>query len=63
MCKKLLKPIIFCLILLIIMPSCRRRATCPAYSDTISMEGQAKKEQERQKKEARKRRRKKSRMF
>jgi hypothetical protein len=32
------------------MPSCRRRATCPAYSDTISMEDQAKKEQERQKK-------------
>jgi len=45
------------------MPSCRRRATCPAYSDTISMEDQAKKEQERQKKEARKRHRKKSRMF
>ncbi len=32
------------------MPSCRRRATCPAYSDTISMEDQAKKEQEKTKK-------------
>jgi len=64
MVKNFILGLIIISILSVISPSCRRRATCPAYGDTQTIDDQIAKEQKRIDKRNRRRGgRKKARMF